>query len=121
MRKALRLILPLMFVLAIIVIFSIYKTRVAPDDNNGQSYFNATVLSVSNDEIKVECSDTLESTFQQGDIVVFSKDIISANGIPELNIDDEIRIVYNGDVVAEGMSIQLSTVFAIYKLEVGKN
>ena len=45
-----------------------------------------------------------------------TKDVVSAEGVPELNVDDNIRVVFNGDVM-ESDPLQIGTVYAIYLLD----
>lgn len=122
MRNIFRWIFPIISIFAIIiVIFLIHSNRTTTDDSeniNGQAYFNATVVSISDDKITVMCCDMLESNFNEGEQIVFSPNIVSVNGVPELSIGDEIRIVYNKNNVEEGNPVQLKIVFSIYKLDV---
>lgn len=42
--------------------------------------------------------------------------MVSGDGAPELNVDDNIRVVFNGEIM-ESYSVQLGTVYAIYLLD----
>ena len=66
------------------------------------------IVSASN-----SASDTLISIDEEFSV---TKDVVSAKGAPELNVDDNIRIVFNGDVM-ESDPLQIGTVYAIYLLD----
>ena len=103
--------------LAMVSLFSGCGDGTGSEDTNGQCFFNAKVLDVSDTEICVECLDTLESDFSVGEKVLFFEDIIAADGVPQLNVGDKIRVVFNENDVTEGDTIQLNVVLAVYKLD----
>ena len=86
------------------------------DVNGRQAYFNATVLELSNGSVKVECTEPFDSGILIGEELSVSTDVVAASGAPELAIDDDIRVVFDGDVM-ESDPLQIGTVFAIYLLD----
>ena len=85
-------------------------------DANGQVYFNATVLELNDGSVKVECTESFDSGILVGEEFSVSMDVVAASGAPELAIDDDIRVMFNGDVM-ESHPLQIGTVFAIYLLD----
>ncbi|MDY2933450.1 MAG: hypothetical protein SOT05_05120 [Anaerovoracaceae bacterium] len=43
-------------------------------------------------------------------------DVVAGNGAPEMKVDDNIRVVFNGGIM-ESDPLQLGTVYAIYLLD----
>ena len=43
-------------------------------------------------------------------------DVVADNGAPEMKVDDNIRVVFNGEIM-ESDPLQLGTVYAIYLLD----
>lgn len=86
------------------------------DANGRQAYFNATVLELSNGAVKVECTEPFDSGILIGEELSVSTDVVAASGAPELAIGDDIRVVFDGDVM-ESYPLQIGTVFAIYLLD----
>ena len=86
------------------------------DANGRQAYFNAIVLELSNGSVKVECTEPFDSGILIGEEFSVSTDVVAASGAPELAIDDDIRVVFDGDVM-ESDPLQIGTVFAIYLLD----
>jgi len=82
------------------------------EEENGQDYFNAKVLEVHEQYVQVECLEVTTGAITEGTPVSVTKDIASANEVPEMEVGDEIRVVFSG--VMESYPPQLSTVFAIY-------
>ena len=76
----------------------------------GQAYFNAKVLEINKEYVDVRCIEAFNSG------ISVTKDVVSAEGVPELNVDDNIRVVFNGDVM-ESDPLQIGTVYAIYLLD----
>lgn len=87
-----------------------------PSDEKGQTYFNATFLELNDDSVKVECTQSFNSGISVGEEVCVSTDVEATSGAPELAIGDDIRIVFNGDVM-ESYPLQIGTVFAVYFLD----
>ena len=81
-----------------------------------QAYFNAKVLEVNKEYVDVRCIEAFNSGISVDDEFSVTKDVVSAGGAPELNVDDNIRVVFNGDVM-ESDPLQIGTVYAIYLLD----
>ena len=64
-----------------------------------QAYFNAKVLEVNKEYVDVRCIETFNSGISVDEEFSVTKDVVSAGGAPELNVDDNIRVVFNGDVM----------------------
>lgn len=104
-------------VLAFICVVSI----VAFGNKKGQDYLNAKVLEITETEILIECID--ESTNQlAGTTISVSKEVISADGIPEIEIGSEIRVVFDFDKVNKlGNPVKIEQVYAFYLLDESGN
>ena len=86
------------------------------ENEKGQSYFNAKVLEVNKEYVDVRCIEAFNSGISVDEEFSVTKDVVSAGGAPELNVDDNIRVVFNGDVM-ESDPLQIGTVYAIYLLD----
>ena len=111
----------LSFVMALACILTLIGCSREPnedlsDANRRQAYFNATVLELSNGSVKVECTEPFDSGILIGEELSVSTDVVAASEAPELAIDDDIRVVFDGDVM-ESDPLQIGTVFAIYLLD----
>lgn len=84
-------------------------------DANGQEYFNAKVLEISENAALVEPLEG-EDVLRSGDRLWVSTEVVSASGTPALAVGDEIRVVYDG-MIAETDPGQVNRVFAIYLLD----
>lgn len=82
----------------------------------GQAYFNATVLELNDGAVKVKCTDPFNSGIPANEEFSVSTDVADARGVPEMEADDYIRVVFNGEIM-ESDPLQLGTVFAIYQLD----
>ena len=85
------------------------------DNEKTQNYFNATVLEIHEASILVECLDVTSGVVTQGQEVEVSTNVVSANGVPELKIGDNIRIVCGK--VNDSIPLEIEQVFAIYLLD----
>ena len=105
------------FVLASVLILAL----VACGNDKGQDYLNATVLEITDTEIIAEGID--EPTSQlTGKTLAVSKNVISASGIPEIEVGDEIRVVFDfSKVDKQGTSVRIEHVYAIYLLDENNN
>ena len=64
-------------------------------DEIGNDYFNATVLEVHADYVLVEHLDISSGlTFESTKIEVTTSNVIMENGVPELKVGDNIRIIF---------------------------
>ncbi|MBQ8802295.1 MAG: hypothetical protein IJZ53_01480 [Tyzzerella sp.] len=80
-----------------------------------QEYCNAKVLEIREDYVVVECLDVTSGLLKTGMKTIVTKDVVSANGAPEMNVGDSIRIVYNGLKRTEPEEMKI--VYAIYHLD----
>ena len=86
------------------------------ENEKRQAYFNAKVLEVNKEYVDVRCIEAFNSGISVDEEFSVTKDVVSAEGVPELNVDDNIRVVFNGDVM-ESDQLQIGTVYAIYLLD----
>ena len=82
------------------------------ENEKGQAYFNAKVLEINKEYVDVRCIEAFNSGISVDEEFSVTKDVVS----PELNVDDNIRVVFNGDVM-ESDPLQIGTVYAIYLLD----
>ena len=84
----------------------------------GQGFFNAVVLEIENDTdtVIVECTDSLLGNVPVGGKVQISTDTISSEVVPELEIGDNVRVLYLGKV-AEGDLLILENTISIFLLD----
>lgn len=85
------------------------------EDSNGQEYFDAKVLEISENSVLVEPLEG-EDVLRSGDRLWVSTNVVTASGAPTLTVGDEIRVVYDG-MIAETYPGQVNNVFAIYLLD----
>lgn len=74
-----------------------------------------TILEIYDTYVLVECADETSGAVATGTTVKVSTDVIAAKGTPEMNIGDNVRVVFNG--VEETDPASLETVYAIYLLD----
>ena len=86
------------------------------ENGEKQAYFNAKVLEVNKEYVDVRCIEAFNSGISVDEEFSVTKDVVSAGWVPELNVDDNIRVVFNGDVM-ESDPLQIGTVYAIYLLD----
>ena len=107
------------FLLMIIAIFCLTacgkKAETDLPEENGQDYFNARVLEVYDNFVAVECLDVTTGAVNEGAEVHVPKKVASTNVVPDMQVGDEIRVVFTG--VMETYPLQLQTVWAIYELD----
>lgn len=82
----------------------------------GEAYFNAQVLEVNKGYVKVRCIEEFNSGISVDEEFSVTKDVVSKKEVPELNVDDNIRVVFNGEIM-ESYPIKLGTVYVIYLLD----
>ena len=111
MKRTVTLLLILLFLCSI----------TACSNEKGQDYLNAKVMEKKEDEIIVECID--ESTNQlAGSILSVSTNVVSADGIPQMEIGQEIRVVFDfSKVDKHDDPVKIEHVYAIYLLDEGGN
>ncbi|MBQ3028731.1 MAG: hypothetical protein IJD26_06590, partial [Lachnospiraceae bacterium] len=88
-------------------------------DSNGQDYFNAEVLEVYDNYVKVKCLEVTTGAISEGTELSVTKQVYSKNPVPDMQIGDVIRVVFAG--VKETYPPGLQTVFAIYLLDAEGN
>ena len=101
----------------IILILILLCSISACSNNKGQDYLNAKVMEIKEDELIVECID--ESTNQlAGSILSVSTNVVSADGIPSMEIGQEIRVVFDfSKVDQQDDPVRIEHVYAIYLLD----
>ena len=90
-------------------------------NNKGQDYLNAKVIEITENEIIVECVD--EATNQlAGSILSVSTNVVSADGIPQMEIGQEIRVVFDFSKVDQQEDpVRIEHVYAVYLLDENNN
>ena len=86
-----------------------------PPKANGQDYFNAEILEVLDNQIKVRCLDVTTGAISEGVELSVTTDVSSANEVPEMEVGDHVRVVFSG--VRETYPPQLQTVFSIWQVD----
>lgn len=81
----------------------------------GEDYFDGTVTEIGEGYVIVECQKVTSGNVSEGDKLKFSPNMVGTDGAPDIEVGDEIRVVFNG--VVEGEPSVLETVFAIYQLD----
>ncbi len=84
-------------------------------EETANPYFNATVLEVYEKSVLVEPFEG-EVELSSSDQIVVSTEVVSTHEVPQMEVGDTIRIVYNGEI-AESYPAQIATVFAIYPVD----
>ena len=104
--------------LSVLVVFSciIVLSGCENGTKKGQAYFNARVLEVNKGYVDVRCIESFNSGISVDEEFPITKDVASGKGVPELNVDDNIRVVFNGEIM-ESYPLKLGTVYAIYLLD----
>ena len=86
-----------------------------PPTVNGQDYFDAVVTQVHDNYILTECTENASGAISIGTEVSVSKNNISSEEFPELEVGDYIRVVYTGEIMEKdppGFQ-QIISVFAV--------
>ena len=81
-----------------------------------QAYFNAKVLEVNKEYVDVRCIEAFNSGISVDEEFSVTTDVVASKGTPEIKVDDNIRVVFNGEIM-ESYPLQLGTVYAIYLLD----
>ncbi|MGL4107441.1 DUF3221 domain-containing protein [Clostridium sp. LP20] len=104
-------LVPLLGVFLIVV----SKNNSFKSSEKGQKSFNAIVLEDQENNFLVE---PIEGEFElkSSDKIKVTKDIISKDSAQDVKIGDEIRIVYNGEIM-ESYPVRLGVVYAIYRAD----
>ena len=101
----------------ILLILILLVSITACSNEKGQDYLNAKVMEIKEDVLIVECID--ESTNQlAGSILSVSTNVVSADGIPQMEIGQEIRVVFDfSKVDKQDDPVRIEHVYAIYLLD----
>ena len=92
-------------------IAGVFCVMLFTSEEAGQRYFCGMVLEISDQYFLVE-PDEGEEERKSADRITVPTNVISAEGVPEVKVGDEIRIVYDGEIM-ESYPARLSTGFAI--------
>lgn len=87
--------------LSVLVVF-VYIVALSGCKNEneaGQAYFNAKVMEVNKGYIEVRCIEEFNSGISVDEEFSVTTNVVSAGGVPELNVDDNIRVVFNGEIM----------------------
>ena len=85
------------------------------ENENGQNYFNATVLEVYDDYILVECLDVTNGIVTSGEKAKVNTEVVSNDEVPELETGDNVRIVFGA--TDDSIPLQVGNVFSIHLLD----
>ncbi len=102
--------------LSVLLVFFCMITLSGCKNEAGQVYFNARVLEVNEGFVFVRCSEAFNSGISVGEELPVTTDVVADKGVPEMKVGDNVRVVFNGDIM-ESDPLQLGTVFAIYLLD----
>lgn len=103
--------------MAAVCLFSLAACKTQTSGDGGkQLYFNAEVLEVGEQTLRLKVTEPFESGISADTEVVVSQNVVSADGCPEVAVGDGVRVVYSREV-PETAPLRLETVFAIYKLD----
>ena len=83
-------------------------------DSNGNPYFNGEVIEVKEKSILVK-PDANSNESKSADRITVSLDVISEIPVPNFNVGDRVRVIYNGEI-AETYPASINKVFVIYLL-----
>ncbi len=102
--------------LSVLVVFICIITLSGCKNGKRQLYFNAIVLEVNKGYVDVRCSEAFNSGISVDEEFSVTTDVVSSKGVPKMNVDDNIRVVFNGEIM-ESYPLKLGTVYAIYLLD----
>lgn len=104
----------------ILLILILLVSITACSKEKGQDYLNAKVMEIKEDELIVECTDSKNGLV--GSTLSVSTNVVSADGIPQIEIGQEIRVVFDfSKVDKQGTSVRIEHVYAIYILDENNN
>lgn len=110
MKRTVTLLLILLFLCSIM----------ACSNGKGQDYLNAKVMEIKEDELILECTDSKNGLV--GSTLSVSTNVVSADGIPQMEIGQEIRVVFDfSNVDKQDDSVRIEHVYAIYLLDKNNN
>ena len=82
-------------------------------NDQSQYYFTGTIFKITDNYFVVSPDDS-ESIRETDDMVLVPKEVVSANGVPELAVGERILVVYN-EMAQTDEGIIVDIVYAIYK------
>ena len=82
----------------------------------GQGFFNATVIEIENETVIVECIESMQGEISVGSKVQISTNTVSSETVPELEVGDNIRVLYIGKTT-EGNTVVLKDTISIFLLD----
>lgn len=95
------------------MLFAIVLLLVGGCNEKSQNYFTGTILKITDNYFIVSPDDS-EPIRETSDNILVPKEVVSANGVPELVVGERIQVVYNEmEQTDEGVIIDI--VYAIYK------
>ena len=95
------------------MLFAIVLLLVGGCNEKSQNYFTGTILKITDNYFIVSPDDS-EPIREIGDMILVPKEVVSANGVPELAVGERIQVVYNEmEQTDEGIIVDI--VYAIYK------
>lgn len=95
------------------MLFAIVLLLVGGCNEKSQNYFAGTILKITDNYFIVSPDDS-EPIRETDDMVLVPKEVVSANGVPELAVGERIQVVYNEmEQTDEGIIVDI--VYAIYK------
>lgn len=106
--------------LCLVVIGAFVAPNLIEDQNveqpMGQGFFNAVILEIENEKVIVECTESLQGIIPVGGKVQISTDTVSSEAVPELEIGDNVRVLYLGKVT-DGDLLVLENTISIFLLD----
>lgn len=106
----------IVFVLALVCVLSLMGcSQQEQQGQNGQDYFNGTILEIQDSFVLVECLAVTSGAVSVGTEAQVRLDVTDVRGVPEMAVGDNIRVVFTG--VQEKDPVGFDTVFAIYLLD----
>ena len=93
------------------MLFAIVLLLVGGCNEKSQNYFTGTILKITDNYFIVSPDDS-EPIRETSDNILVPKEVVSANGVPELAVGERIQVVYNQkELMDEGVIIDI--VYAI--------
>jgi len=86
-----------------------------PPKANAHDYFNAEVLEILDNRIKVRCLAVTTGAISEGTELSVTTNVASANEVPVMEVGDYVRVVFSG--VLESDPPRLETVFSIWQVD----
>ena len=112
MKKLIAFVLVMVCVLGLV---GCNQQKQQEENINGQDYFNGAILEIHDTYVLVECLEVTSGAVSVGTEAQVSLDVTDVRGVPEMNVGDNIRVVFAG--VQEKDPVSFNTVFAIYLLD----